>query len=93
MNVGYRELNLEGPMTGHGRALPVGTCRGPSPINRFPQLANGRFQQDPFAVAEIVGHQIPHTRAGACKRAEAAIRNVSGPDSRPQIRLDQDGGS
>jgi hypothetical protein len=36
-------------------------------------LANGRFQQDPFAVADIAGHQIPHTRAGACKRAEAAI--------------------
>jgi hypothetical protein len=33
--------------------------------------------------ARIAGHQIPHTRAGACKRTEAAIRNVSGPDSRP----------
>jgi hypothetical protein len=70
-------------MTEFDQALPVGTCRRPSLINRFPLLANGRFQQDPFAVAEIAGHHIPNTRAGACKRTEAAIRNVSGPDSRP----------
>jgi hypothetical protein len=46
-------------------------------------LANGRYQDDPSAVAEIAAHQIPHTKAGAGKRAEAAIRNVAGPDSGP----------
>jgi hypothetical protein len=64
-------------------ALPVGTCKRPYLFNRFPPLTNGRFQQAPFGVAEIAEHQIPHTRAGACKRDEATIRNVSGPGSRP----------
>jgi hypothetical protein len=42
-------------------------------LTLFLPLANGRFQDDPSAVAEIAAHQIQHTRAGAGKRAEGAM--------------------
>jgi hypothetical protein len=61
-------------------------------LTPFLPLAYGRFQRDSFAVAEIPAHRIRHFRAGASKRAEAAIRNVSRITSR-KSGLDQDAGS